>query len=835
MEKLVYRLLDIKQSDRAAVGGKAANLGDLARGLTVPGGFCLSSEAYDLNLKHHGIDNMIKEKMAGLDITDIQAVDLVSAEIAGMITDTPVLPAIEHEIYEAYEQLIRGRTGIAVAVRSSATAEDLPDASFAGLQETFLDIEGFENVLAAVKMCWASLWTSRAIHYRSQKGFEHEKNRMAVIIQEMVPAAVSGVMFTANPVSNARDEIRIEAVRGLGEQLVSGSAAGDIYIVKKDDVNVQIISRDVSNPKRGPMLNDYDIRELAHTGLKIEMFYGDYQDVEWAYYQGKFYFLQARPVTTLADEDLPEIDPVGLSKLQREVLDWVAERFPDPILPVDGVVVKILFMAQFEAMESYGYKIEEVDWSRVDRGIFPEFFAPPRIRAGFKRVWQYLRLKKTLRQDPAGEWAAEQVYLLDMLEKLKGRDISGVPIELIIDYLTEAINHFHYFIVMRYRYFSENRVPSVILRRFLEWVFRDEAAVIYDDLLSGLENITIEINRKLRGLAAEAAAAPEVGELINKVPAEEVLEKLPAVEGGPEFLAGFNRFLAAYGERETAMGLGGVGSPTWQDDPGVVIGILKGMLNEPPGAEENREKARRTRSAEAEKRLEALFDKGLFKLLPARRLVFSLVRHARNFAIFRENSHYDVTRGLHVFRILFTELGERFVRRKILREPREIFYLPYSEIKEILYTIYYGLEDVNVAELTARIEARKAEQERRYTRWQMRDVKYDEIGALNGIPASHGIACGPVRVVRDPWEFHKVKKGDILVAHYTNPSWTPLFTTAAGLVAETGGAASHAAIIAREYGIPAVMGVKGATELLEEGELVTVNGLAGKVYRGAEE
>jgi len=195
-----------------------------------------------------------------------------------------------------------------VAVRSSATAEDLIDASFAGQQETFLNIEGIGNVLGAVKKCWASLWTARAIHYRTVKGFGHEQVKMAVIIQEMIPAAIAGVMFTANPVNDSREEIRIEAVRGLGEQLVSGDVAGDVYVVRKNDTNVDIVEKKLSDPAKGQILNDYELRELAHTGLKIEIFYETFQDIEWAYSQGKFYFLQARPITTLGDEALPEID-----------------------------------------------------------------------------------------------------------------------------------------------------------------------------------------------------------------------------------------------------------------------------------------------------------------------------------------------------------------------------------------------------------------------------------------------------------------------------------------------------------------------------------------------
>ncbi len=830
MIKDIYRLEEIHQADRPVVGGKAANLGDLARGLRVPAGFCLSSNAYYRNLENHGINEKIREKLAGLDIQDMEAVNRLSADISDLILNTPMLPEIESAVITAFDELAEGKSALKVAVRSSATAEDLPDASFAGLQETFLNIEGIENVLSAVKKCWASLWTAKAIHYRTKKGFDHDKVSMAVIIQEMVPAAVSGVMFTANPVNNSRQEIRIEAVRGLGEQLVSGQAAGDVYIFKKNDVNVELVSKAVSDPEKGQMLNDYDMKELAHTGLKIEFFYENHQDIEWAYYNGKFYFLQTRPVTGLADEELPDISLNKMSSLQKEVMDWVAERFPDPIFPIDGVVVKVLFLALFESMASYGYKIDEMDWRRVEKGIFPEFFTPPAIRPGLKRIWPYLRLGRILRSDPAGEWAAEQVYLLDMLRKLKERD-AGLPLEIIIDYITEALHHFHYFIVMRYHYFAQNRISSQILMKFLRLAFKEEASQIYQDLLAGSDNITLEINTALHNLAVHARNNPEVRRVFADSSPETIPVKLEEVRGGPDFLDKFNHFISLYGERETTMGLGGIASPTWRDAPEVVMGILKGMLNEEPGTFEAREEARKERARQAEECLTAYVSRGIFSIIPIKAFLFRIVKHARSFAAFRENSHYDVTRGLNVFRILFTELGERLTRKGILRASGDIFYLTYYEIKDIIETIYLGVEELNVKQLASKIQARKEEQDRRMARWAARGVEFDESRAYRGIPVSQGIATGTARIIRGPRDFHLLRKGDILVAPYTNPAWTPLFTVVSGLVVETGGAASHASIIAREYGIPAVMGVVKATELLKNDEIITVHGTTGAVYR----
>lgn len=832
MAKYVYWLKEIHQSDMPAVGGKAANLGDMSRGLNVPDGFCLSSETYYLNLIANGIDKKIGGILEGLDIEDIEGVDRVSAEVSALIEEAPLLPEVESAVREAYGRLAEGKPGIKVAVRSSATAEDLPDASFAGQQETFLDVEGVADVLLSVKKCWASLWTPRAIHYRTQKRFDHELIRMAVIIQEMIPAAVSGVMFTANPINNCRHEIRIEAVRGLGEQLVSGHVAGDVYIYKKNEANVELISKTISDPEKGQMINDYDLRELAHTGLKIEIFYEEFQDIEWAYYHGKTYYLQSRPITTMMDEELPDVDLKKMSGLQREVVDWVAERFPEPIFPIDGVVVKVLFMAQFEAMAAFGFKIDYMDWTRVESGIFPEFFMPPKIRAGLKRFWMYLNLNKTLRSDPAAEWAGEQIYLLDTLKKLKGRSISGLPFEMVMEYITEGLHHFHYFIVMRYNYFSQNRIPNILLLKLLKFMFKEDGELVYENLMAGSENVTLDINKALSNLAGEARTRPAVKKVITESPPEEIMEGLSGVEEGSDFLNKFNDFLGLYGERETSMGLGGIGSLTWGDAPEVVLGMVRGMMAEEPGAEEARDKARRERAKQAETMVSDRLSRGIFGLLRMKPFVFKILKHARSFTVFRENSHYDVTRSLHVFRILFTEVGQRFVRQGLLTDPADIFYLSFYEIREIITTMFYGLVDVNVKALAAKIVSRKAERERRLERWRLRNVKFDESEALRGTPVSLGITSGPARIIKDPRDFHRLQKGDILVSPYTNPAWTPLFSTAAGLVVETGGAASHAAIIAREYGLPAIMGVVKATELLEDGEIITVNGSAGTVHRG---
>ncbi|KNZ70940.1 pyruvate phosphate dikinase PEP/pyruvate-binding protein [Thermincola ferriacetica] len=835
MEQLVMDILEARKEHLPLVGGKGANLGDLARGLRVPPGFILTSLAYRKQMETTGLQRELLQILDNCDIFNMDRLNEASERIARLFDNLKLLPEIEEAFSKAYYQLAHGKDNFKVAVRSSATAEDLSDASFAGQQETFLNVKGLPEVLEAVKKCWASLWTPRAIHYRTQKGFNHAEVWMAVIVQEMIPAQVAGVMFTANPVTNIRNEILIEAASGLGEALVSGTVTGDSYVVEKNDVSCNIKSKTINNPSGIQLLTDFDIRELALNGIKIERFYEDYQDVEWAFHEGKFYFLQTRSITTLGDEVLvfPEINLKKLGYMQREVMKWVEERFPNPVHPIDGVVVKVLMMALFEAMENHGYKIDYIDWKKIDQGIFPEFFIAPKIRPGITRMVSYLRLFKILKTNPAAEWAKEQVYLLEMLERLQNRDISGLPLEIIIDYLTEAFNHLHFFIVMRYHYFMWNRIPSNVLDWILRFYFGREAQKIKENLLAGIPCITLDINEKLHKLAEFARARPAVVKTLMETNLAEAMKLLPHVEGGPAFLEEFEKFIKEYGERETDMGLGGIASPTWQDTPVVVLGIIRGITAELVGGSDRRRKNLEERVKSAEEKVYGRLSRGLAGFLGMPKFVARLVEHSRNFAVFRENSHYHITKGMHVFRILYLALGERLVVRGILKDKRDIFYLTYFEIKELVNTIFYGIEEIDTRSIYKKIEKRKIEQEKRLHRWKCRNMVEDSTrDTLRGVASSAGVVTGPARIIDDPKDFGRVKPGDVLVAPYTNPAWTPLFSVIAGLVVDSGGAASHAAIIAREYGIPAVMGVGNATQILKEGEIVTVDGTRGTVYRG---
>lgn len=819
-----------RRKDLALVGGKTANLAEMARHLKVPPGFCLTAHAYREALKEWGMEEEIAALLKESNSEDIAALEAVSSQITGLFFRYPLPPQIEEALLSAYRRLGGGNLEIKVAVRSSATAEDLPEASFAGQQESFLNVSGREELLAAVRRCWASLWTARAIHYRQRRGFDPNQVYIAVIVQEMLPAEVAGVMFTANPVSNSRQEILIEAVRGLGEALVSGQVTGDSYVVAKEGVRIK--SKRISDEGYGQLLPDEVIRELALTGIKIEQYYEDYQDVEWAYYKGELYYLQTRPITTLADEEPYSFDWDKLTFIQREILNHAFERYPDPIYPIDSVIVKITYSAYFKAMEEYGYFVPDMDWTRVEKGHFPDFFAPPRIRPGFKMIaFLPFKLWRALKTSPSREWAEERVYLLDILRKLAQREVDTLPYDIVYGYLNEALNQYHYFIVLRYRFFVRNQLPSFVLRFLLRLLFGAEGEEIRNDLLAGIDCITTEINAALWELARLVEASPRLKEYFLRGDFTDFRRLLQKDEEGRRFLLALDEFLAAYGARETSMGLGGIASVTWEDSPEVVLGMIRGMTVEGLGEYLRREEKRRERVKKAEKRLGERLSQGWCRLLP-RSFMEALLRHSKDFNAFRENSHYDVTLAMKVFKKLFTELGRRFARTGIIEKPEDIFYLTYYDIKDIMLILDQKHKKLNGREVREKIERRREELQKRTVRWRNRWLTQEEEGeVLKGIAASQGIATGPARVITRAEDFGRLQPGDILVAPYTNPAWTPLFTVAAAVVVDTGGAASHAAIIAREYGIPAVMGTRRATSWVTDGEIITVDGYAGVVRR----
>jgi phosphohistidine swiveling domain-containing protein len=813
--------LGAKDLDRG--GGKAANLGELLRtGFPVPPGFVITTTAYDL---------VVKCNHFNLDLVDALSRGNPAQARTGL--EEATIPAeVERAILEAYRRTGSG----SVAVRSSATAEDLPQAAFAGQQETFLGVSGEQALLDAVRCCWASLWSERAVFYREQHGLSQAPVKLAVIVQRMIAADVAGVMFTANPVTGARDETIVEASAGLGEALVSGLVTPDHFVLRNTRHRWQIVERRLGRqevevrPRTSggveqvagakvskPVLPVTDLLQLTRMGASIARHFGRPQDIEWAWADGKLSILQSRPITALP----PAPHHAGRFEPQRFAGDYLQVR-PYPLdmttwlpavanalprmLPVDSV------MPSFARM-----------WIEND-GVVERLANVPGIRPTPELLLAPGRIIALARRFDPARWRDDLllVAMLSAVHRLESRDLRALSWTELLDTAREAMAMPLVIMEVRRRYF-----PRGVLALGALWLMSRvfHLGDRFAPLLSGVDNRTLEANRALEALAAEIRNDPELAVLFSRHDAEHLLAALRQVATGHAFLERFMAFLDSYGHRETGSPLL-VSQPTWKDSPQIVLGILKGMART--------ELASRQLSSDWMAARDELLAQPALRWWPLRRFVLGLIAEARRVSALREDTHYAMTLPMPILRQTLLELGRRLATVGILESAADVFHLRFDELEQI--------GDVWPPPGDLAEELRQAERRRAGRRLELErtGTPLVELPSLSrpqpggnvlvaGTPGSPGVAEGPVRVVREPAAFGSLRPGEVLVAPYTNPSWTPLFTRAAAVVVDTGASMSHAAIVAREYGVPAVMGTGDGTRRLTDGQWVLVNGSRGQV------
>ena len=823
MSELTQWLADIKYSQQREFGSKACNLGVIASQLRkTPPGFCLNSLAYINAMHFAGVLKEIEDMATEVQDKDLELITEVSKTITNIIENIAITSKVENVLKQYYHDLLQDRQGVLVAVRSSATAEDLPSASFAGQLESYLNVDSFSEVLLAIKKCWASLWTPRAIHYRYHKRIGQQRIGMAVIVQEMIPAQVAGVMFTANPITNSRKEYYIEAVKGLGEGLVLGEKSADRYIVAKGEL--KITEKELLEQEQ--YLDDFNIIALADEGRKLDLIYEEFQDVEWAYYKGKIYILQTRPITTLEDEEVNRLSEEQMTNIQREVWTNVNERFPEPVLPLDGIIAKIYYLSLFSAYSNLGFKVPPVDWHNVEQGLFPELFNPPAIKPKLTRPLKYFELTNF---DITTEWKENEELFGKYLDLLKKERLKEFPVEIIWEYLEDALKDFQRALTFRYALYIQYQTLYNTLTKVLTFLLGDEGKSIQQEIVSGHPQITIEVNDTLTKLALEAGNYPGVSEIIESTSPEKIQLVLNESQAGMKFLAKFLDFIDKYGDRELSQGLGGLAVPTWREKPEVVWGMLKGILVSKSNPMEQQELVQKRRER-AEKRLEEVTSRGIGKMMKGR--IYKLIAASKKYNAFREDSHFFLTQAMSVFKQMFLTIGDKLVLRGLLNDAQDIMYFNYFELKELLLAIY-NHQKVAKLEISEKIVFRKDKQQKRRRKWLMRNIEVEANGEgiLKGIGAASGKVTGVCRIITDPCDLARLRPGDILVAQYTNPAWTPVFSFIEGLVVEFGSTVSHAAIIAREYGLPAVMGVKGITHILKDGDTITIDGSRGLIQK----
>ncbi len=798
----ILRLHESSYSGSEEAGGKGANLLELIRlGMPVPCGMILTADAYEKHAARCGL----REKITGpMEARDWEGVDRTAQELfACCLLDED----LKHDVLRHYRDMGEPL----VAVRSSATSEDLTDASFAGQYETFLNVQGEANLMEAIGKCWASLWKRRAIAYRSLRSIDHFSTRMAVIIQEMVPAEVSGVLFTSDPVQpEGIDCIRIEAVRGLGEAVVSGIVTGEVARVRRSDLKT------ISQEGSRQLMTREQIEDLCSMALRIEAHFGCPQDMEFALAGGKMHLLQARPITSLPEASPEPLDPPRKpSLLDRMMKPFVDERYAVAPRPLDNLVFTRLVGGHIHAIRECGGKVTPEDQAAFDAQIWRPAYRLPRVR----KLWRALlgdpiHQFRTLRADWQAWWEnGPRSAILAVSEPV---DLSQLADEELFHRTDAILSAWEEPLYTRLSAAAGIRAEPWLKFLVTLAIGPRKSSSVMACLMTGIDNPTLRVNETLWELSRLACRDPVVKAAVRDM----APERLHSTREGLEFLQAFGMFVEQYGHREGSCWY--LTTPTWRQDPSQVWRIL-GSLVETERRAGNPEEVRARRAAAIE-----LIEKRS-RFIPGLGQAFRwMLEHLTTLNAFREDTHFDLTRPLAALQEIAAEWGRRLADRSLLSTEDDVGYLTFDEVRDWLLGKHPSPD-----------KARKLIARRRATyrivngRWQEERFAATAPGKrLRGVGASSGVEQGRVRIVRGEHEFDKVRPGDILVSPYTTPAWTPLFVTAVAVVTETGGVSSHAAIVAREYGIPAVMAVAGATRILEDGELILVDGSRGLVTRG---
>lgn len=871
-------------ADRLALaGGKAANLGELVdAGLPVPDGFCVTTEAYG-----RVVTAALDEVVARLDATPPDAAGEL-ATLAGRARDVIAATCVPDDvgaaIVAAYDRL---GADVPVAVRSSATAEDLPDASFAGQQDTYLGVVGRDAVVAAVRDCWASLWTDRAVAYRAANGVGQAGVRLAVVVQRMVDAVAAGVLFTADPVTGRRRCAVIDASPGLGEAVVSGLVNPDHFVV--DTAGGEIVERRLGDkavvirlPGGGTervastggerqCVTDEQLRALAALGDRVERHYGRPQDIEWAVdATGELWLTQARPITTLypTPDNRPQpadlrvyfcasvaqglyrpFTPMGRASF-RLVATGMARLFgARPAAdPLDGppAYVEIgqrLFVDATPAVRSSvgrGFvprvlDVMEARSADVIRGLFddPRLAVTQRSRRPFVRRAGRLALRlhwpqrfaEAIRSPAAARRRmAAQADRLDRMLQLPADATASERLDFVEDVLCT-----------RFPPFLPSLIPAalvgVLLAGLAGRIAGDAVAPAQlQEVQRGLpHNVTTEMDLLLWSLATRIAADADAARLVRTEAPAELARRFHAGTLPTVVQDGLGEFLRRYGHRAVAEI--DIGMPRWSDDPAHLFGVLANYLGiDDPALAPDLQFGRG--AAAAEVALDAVVARVRERRgrLRARAVRFAL-RRVRELAGLRETPKFYIIVAFAEVRRQLRRVGVELAAAGRVDDPEDVFFVDLRQARA-------GLGG---ADLRGTVAAHRTAYERELRRRHVPRVLLSDgtepeavgraapaSGALVGTPASAGRVTGIARVVLDPVGV-AIAPGEILVAPSTDPGWTPLFLTAGGLVMEMGGANSHGAVVAREYGIPAVVGVPGATEAVADGSRITVDGAAGTV------
>jgi phosphohistidine swiveling domain-containing protein len=876
---LVVDLADVDSTMINAVGGKALNLGLMSLGeLPVPGGFCVTTEAYRLVVQGR-LDDLM-DKLAGS--TDPGGVAAAAEEARQRVLAVEPPAELRTAITDRYSAI---GDDAPVAVRSSATAEDLAYASFAGQQDTYLNVVGSAALLDAVRRCWASLWTDRAVSYRNANGIDHSGVTLAVVVQRMIDAAVAGVMFTANPVTGNRNETVIDASPGLGEAVVSGAVNPDHFVVNSvDDAIVTrrlgdkrlvitslpgggTVHQELADRSSEACLDDQQLRQLVDLGQQVQRLYGAPQDTEWALDSvGRFWLTQARPITTLYP--LARTHRPGLRVLMCFSL---AQGLTRPITPmgiaafrlIGSSVATALQMPPVEplagppAMHAPGQRLyldlTSVLRNRIGRRAVITIFGVMEARASALLKTLAARPEFSIIDSPDHamlrhiaaavlrnkvpvrvaiglanpEWAYRGVAASERRLRRSLTLPANATASQRLDFVEQRLGEVLFVMLRTVPYAVGGYLMLAASRRLLRDVAQPGEL---QEVLRGLpHNITTEMDLKLWELTEEIRSDEPSRTAFTDLAVPDLLQRyreraLPAVAQ-----CALQGFLRRFGHRAVAEI--DLGMPRWSDDPSHLLGVISNYLRLDESDLDPASQFR-TGAAKAESMITSLTSRAAQRSRLRAKLAGWTLRRVRQLAGLREAHKFPLALAFAFMREHLKAIGRELAAVKVLDQADDVFFLDLGDVRR-------GLAGEDLRTLVSeRREAYEQELKRRHIpRLLLSDGTEPEAlatqaaradGALVGSPASTGAVTGRARVVLDPVGAH-LEPGEILVAPSTDPGWTPLFFTAGGLVMEMGGSGSHGAVVAREYGIPAVVGVPEATQKIETGQLITVDGSAGLV------
>jgi rifampicin phosphotransferase len=836
----VLDLHEIDQKQVALVGGKGAHLGELSRidGIHVPPGFCLTTDAFRRIMAGTPAIADRLDRLSRLAPDDREGIRSLSSEVRQSIEAVAIPSDLAAAVSGALETL---GAEDAYAVRSSATTEDSPTASFAGQQDSYLNVVGRAAILEHISRCWASLFTERAVTYRLRNGLDHRTVQMAVVVQRMVSPQVSGILFTADPITGNRKVTSIEATFGLGEALVSGMVNADVYTVREGNV----VARTIAADQRA--LTDAHVVRLEQHGRRIEAHFGPPQDIEWCLADDDFHIVQSRPITTLFP--IPEagdrenhvyvsvghqqmmtdpMKPLGLSVWQMTTPRPMAEAggrlFVDVTQGLASPASRAAFLQVFWKSDPL---IGDALQTIVERG---DFIRPLPNEA--------LPTSGPLPAPPPTPLATDPAIVSELIARSRD-SIATLEREIATKSGSELMDFIRSDLEDRKRVSGPQSLHVIMagmeaawwLNEKLEtWLGEKNAA---DTLTQSVpNNVTSEMGLALLDVADVIRQYPDVVTFLQRVDNDHFLDELPRLAGGREVRDAIQGWLDQYGMR--GVGEIDITRPRWSERPTMLVPILlDNVKNFEPGAAKRRfeqglEQARR-KEQEVLERLRSLPDEdGEQKAEETKRMI----DRVRTFAGYREYPKYNMISRYFVYKRALLREAERLVATHVLREEEDIFYLRFDELQEVVRPNH-----VDVQLLRERKDAFRSYQALTPPRVLTSDgeavtgsYRRDNVPAtaLLGLAVSAGIVEGRARVVLDIAKAD-LEPGDILVTTYTDPSWTPLFVGIAGLVTEVGGLMTHGAVIAREYGLPAVVGVERATRLIRDGQRIRVHGTSGYV------